>query len=513
MKRSRLLAALAAAALLFAPGCAPDRAPGTLRMAVTEFPRSLDPADGYASWDLMRLGAGECLTRFDRSMTPQPWLAERWTLSPDRLTWTFHLRPGLRFSNGKPLTAEAARASLLRLFGRSVRAHSFFEPAAITADGLALSIRTTRPAPNLPGLLADPLFLLIDVEDAGDIRRTGPVTTGPYRLVSASGDVLRLEANPWYHEGPPPFRRVEAPLVPDPGAAAMTLQTGEADLLPNAGPENLVLFRDAARYHISETATLRSVLARFHAAPGRPLADPRVRAALIAACDRKTYCEVLLDGSFLPGGPAVPPSMDCGFEELADPNPYDPARAARLLDEAGWTDTDGDGIRDKDGRPLALTFLTYPDRPYLPALAEAVQADARAAGIRIDIEVLDYNVLVSRGKEGTWDLLATSILTGSTGDPEVYLNRYWKSGEEGNITGWSSAEYDALSDELASTFDPARRRALLVRMQQILLDDAAALVFGYPKSRMVSAARIAGAEITPADYYWITDQVRPAQKS
>ena len=371
-------------------------------MAVTEFPRSLDPADGYASWDLMRLGAGECLTRFDRSMTPQPWLAERWTLSPDRLTWTFHLRPGLRFSNGKPLTAEAARASLLRLFGRSVRAHSFFEPAAITADGLALSIRTTRPAPNLPGLLADPLFLLIDAEDAGDIRRTGPVTTGPYRLVSASGDVLRLEANPWYHEGPPPFRRVEAPLVPDPGAAAMTLQTGEADLLPNAGPENLVLFRDTARYHISETATLRSVLARFHAAPGRPLADPRVRAALIAACDRKTYCEVLLDGSFLPGGPAVPPSMDCGFEELADPNPYDPARAARLLDEAGWTDTDGDGIRDKDGRPLALTFLTYPDRPYLPALAEAVQADARAAGIRIDIEVLDYNVLVSRGKEGTW---------------------------------------------------------------------------------------------------------------
>lgn len=510
MKGSRLTAALAlAAVLLFFAGCVPERPPGTLRMAVTEFPRSLDPADQYASWDLMRCGVGECLTRFDRAMTPRPWLAESWSLSPDRLTWTFRLRSGLRFSNGKPLTAEAARASFLRLFAHSVRARSFFEPAAITADGLTLSIRTVRPAPNLPGLLADPLFLLIDADETEDIRRRGPAATGPYRLVSAAGDVLRLEANPYYHEGPPPFRRVEIPLVPDAGAASMTLQTGETDLLPNAVPESLPLFADPAQYRLSETAALRSVLARMHAAPGRPLADPRVRAALIASCDRKTYCEVLLSGAFLPGGPAVPPSMDYGFEELRDPNPCDPARAARLLADAGWTDTDGDGIRDKDGRPLSLTFLTYPDRPYLPALAEALQADARKAGIRIDIEIVDYNVLVSRGKEGSWDLLATSILTGSTGDPEVYLTNYWKSGEEGNITGWASAEYDALADELASTFEPARRRRLIIRMQQILLDKAAALVFGYPKSRMIASARITGAEITPADYYWITDRVRP----
>lgn len=510
MRYARLLALLAAAALLCTAGCAPERPPGTLRLAVTEAPRSLDPADQYASWDLVRCGVGECLTRFDRAMQPRPWLAERWTVSADGLTWTFRLKDGLRFSNGKPLTAEAARASLLRVFARSPRAASFFTPESIEADGSALLIRTARPVPNLPGLLADPLFLLIDADDTENIRQRGPAGTGPYRLVSAAPDVLRLEANPHYR-GAVPFRRLEVPVLPDPGAAAMALEAGEADLLANVDPGNLPLFRDGARYHISETASLRAVLARFNAAPGRPLADRRVRAALIAACDRETYCRVLLGGSFLPGGPAVPPSMDGGFAELTDPNGYDPARAARLLDEAGWTDTDGDGIRDKDGRPLVLTLLTYTARPYLPALAEAVQADARKIGIRIDIETPDYNVLVNRGREGTWDLLATSILTGSTGDPARYLASYWKSGEEGNVTGWANAEYDALADALVSEADPARRRTLIVRMQQILLDDAAALVFGYPKSNMISGARVTGAEIYPADYYWVTEAIRPAQ--
>lgn len=505
----RFLALAAAAALLSASGCAPALPADTLRMAQTVIPRSLDPADNYASWDLMRFGVGECLARFDEKMTPLPWLAESWSADPSRTVWTFRIRSGVFFSNGRPLTAEAVRASLLRVFERSPRARSFFTPKAIEADGQRLVIRTEAPAPNLPGLLADPLFLVIDTEASGDIRRRGPVGTGPYRLDEADSAVFHFSANPYRAV---PFRRLDVVFVPDPGASSMALQAGETDVLPNAAPESLPLFRGGP-YRVSETASLRSVLARFNAAPGRPLEDRRVRAALISACDRKTWCEILLGGAFIPGGPALPPSMDCGFDALRDPNGYDPERAKRLLDEAGWTDTDGDSIREKDGRKLELTLITYPDRPYLPALAEAVQADAGKAGIRVRIEIVDYSVLVSRGKDGSWDLLATSILTGSTGDPEVYLDRYWGSGgEEGNVTGWHSDAYDALAAELASAIEPGQRRAIVVRMQQLLLDEAAALVFGYPKAAMVSSARVEGAKITPADYYWITDAIRPAEK-
>lgn len=507
-KGRRWIAAAAAASLaLGLMGCVPARPADTLCLPVTEFPRSLDPADNYASWDLVRCGVGECLTRFDETMTVRPGLSERWSLAPDRLTWTFQLRRGVRFSNGRPFTAEAARDSLRRIFAASPRARTFFEPADIRAEGGALVIRTKAPAPNLPGLLADPLFLMTDTAAARNLRREGPAATGPYRLAAAEPGLLSLEANPYYR-APVPFRRVDIPAVPDGGASAMALQSGEADVIPNVDAGNLPLFRDPARYRVSEIASLRAVLARFNASPGRPLADRRVRAAVVSACDRASYCAELLRGTFLPGGPAVPPSMDYGFDELHDPNGYDPERARRLLDEAGWIDRDGDGVREKDGRPLALTFVTYAARPYLPALAEAVQADLRRIGVRLVIEIVDFNVLMARGRDGTYDLLATSVLAGSTGDPEAYLARYWKRG--GGIRGWLSDRFDALAETLSAEFDPAKRRALIVEMQQLLLDDAAALVFGYPKSNMVSSTRVAGADAAPADYYWITDRMHPA---
>lgn len=507
----RFLALAAAAALLSASGCAPALPADTLRMAQTVIPRSLDPADNYASWDLMRFGVGECLARFDEKMTPLPWLAESWSADPSRTVWTFRIRNGVFFSNGRPLTAEAVRASLLRVFARSPRARSFFTPKAIEADGQRLVIRTEAPAPNLPGLLADPLFLVIDTEASGDIRRRGPVGTGPYRLDEADSAVFHFSANPYRAV---PFRRLDVVFVPDPGASSMALQAGETDVLPNAAPESLPLFRGGP-YRVSETASLRAVLARFNAAPGRPLEDRRVRAALISACDRKTWCEILLGGAFIPGGPALPPSMDCGFNALRDPNGYDPERAKRLLDEAGWTDTDGDGIREKDGQKLTMDFVYYSSRAELPIFAEATQADAKKVGIDIKLQSVDYNVLDGMAKRGEYDLIISNILTANTGDPEVYLNWYWKTNVDGsnpqNGSGYSNAEYDALSDQLAAEFDPARRRELMIRMQQILLDDGATLIFGYPKTNMVSSTRVTGARILPADYYWITKDIKPAE--
>lgn len=86
----------------------------------------------------------------------------------------------------------------------------------------------------------------------------------------------------------------------------------------------------------------------------RYLGDPKVRAALISACDRENYNNVLLKGTFIPGKAPIPPSMDYGFDELTDPNAYNPERAKQLLAEAGWTDSNGDGILDKDGKDLSL---------------------------------------------------------------------------------------------------------------------------------------------------------------
>ena len=512
-----LSAALAGAAAFGLAGCGGgSSAPSdTLRVGVTNFADSLEPTDNYFAWVVIRYGIGECLARFDDQMRPQPWIADQWSVSDDKLTWTFHIREGVKFSNGNPMTAEAVKSSIERVFEKSDRAKTFFTYDSMTADGQTLSIHTTAPVPTLPGMLADPLFLIVDTSVTDrDYRKDGPVATGPYMVTSFSRSHASLDANPYYWDGQVPFQHLEVPSIDDPNTRAMSLQSGETDVIVNVSSGDLPLFEDKEKYNISEMASLRSVLARLNVAPGHPMHDERVRDALISACDRKTYCDVLLKGTFIPGGPAVPPSMDYGFDQLTDPNAYNPERAKQLLDEAGWKDTDGDGIREKDGQKLEMTFVYYSSRAELPLFAEATQADAKKVGIDVKLQSVDYNVLDGMAKRGEYDLIISNILTANTGDPEIYLNWYWKTNVDGsnpqNGSVYSNARYDALSDELAVEFDPARRRALIIEMQQILLDDGATLVFGYPKTNMVSSTRVTGARILPADYYWITKDIRPA---
>lgn len=518
MGKRFIAAVLAGAALLGLAGCAGNEAPpDTLRVGVTNFADSLEPTDNYFAWVVMRYGIGESLARFDEQMRPQPCVADSWKVSDDKLTWTFHIRDGIRFSNGNPVTGEAAKSSIERVFEKSDRAKTFFTYTSMEADGQNLIIHTAKPVPGLPGMLADPLFLIIDTSVTDrDYRREGPIATGPYMVKSFSRAHASLEANPYYWGGTVPFKHLEIPSVDDPNTRAMTLRSGETDVIVNVSPGDLAVFRGLDGYTISEMASLRSVLARLNVAEGHPMHDKRVREALISACDRRTYADVLMKGTFIPGGPAVPPSVDCGFDQLKDPNTYDEERANRLLDEAGWKDTDGDGIRDKDGKPLEMDFVYYSSRPELPLFAEATQADAQKVGIKINLQSVDYNVLDGMAKRGEYDLIISNILTANTGDPEIYLNWYWKSNVNGsnpqNGSGYSNPEYDALSDELAVEFDPEKRKELMIRMQQILLDDGATLIFGYPKTNMVYRNRVAGAKILPADYYWVTGDIRPADR-
>ncbi len=513
-----LSAALLGTAAMGLAGCggSASQAPAdTLRVGVTNFADSLEPTDNYFAWVVMRYGIGECLTKFDDMMRPQPWIAESWTVSDDKLTWTFKIKDNVVFSNGNKVTAEAVKSSIERVFEKSDRAKTFFDYDAITADGQTLTIRTKTPVPTMPGMLADPLFLIIDTSVTDrDYRTEGPIATGPYVVKSFQKSNCVLEANPNYWDGDVPFKHLEVPSIDDPNTRAMSLQSGETDVIVNVASGDLPLFEDKEKYDISEMASLRSALARLNVAPGHPMHDKRVRDALISACDRKTYCDVILKGTFIPGGPAVPPSLDYGFDQLSDPNAYNVDRANKLLDEAGWKDTDGDGIREKDGQKLTMNFVYYSSRAELPIFAEATQADAKKVGIDIQLQSVDYNVLDGMAKEGDYDLIISNILTANTGDPEVYLNWYWKTNVNGsnpqNGSGYSNPQYDALSDALAVEFDPAKRREIMIQMQQILLDDGAVLVFGYPKTNMVSSTRVTGARILPADYYWITKDIRPA---
>ena len=487
----------------------------TLRVGVTNFADSLEPTENAFGWVVMRYGMGETLTKFDEKMNIQPWLAEKWTISDDKLTWTFKIRDGVKFSNGNPLTAEAVKASIERAFAKNTRAATFFKYTEMKAEGQNLIITTDKPAPSMPGYLADPLFLIVDVsaEKDRDFAKQGPICTGPYVCESFVKEKAVMKKNPNYWDGEVPFETVEIPSIDDPNTRAMALQSGEVDMAVNIAPGDVGLFNDTSKYHVDKIASLRTVLARIN--EKGILGDPKVRAAFISMCDRKSYNEVILKGTFIEGKAPVPPSLDYGFDQLSDPNHYDIERAKKLLDEAGWKDTDGDGIRDKDGKPLSVDFIIYNSRAELPIYAEAVQADGKKIGFDIKVKTVDYNLLDKIGINGEYDLLISNIITADTGHPEIYLNWYWRTNKDGdnqqNGSGYSNPEYDAKCAALAVEFDPAKRRQLMIEMQQILLNDAAALFLGYPETNIISSTKITGATMYPSDYYWITNKIRPAK--
>lgn len=259
------------------------------------------------------------------------------------------------------------------------------------------------------------------------------------------------------------------------------------------------------------------MLARLNVSNGKPLADKNVRKALLQSLDRDTYCKVLLKDTFTPGGPLLPPSVDYGFDKLKAeyPDNYNVENAKKLLADAGWKDTDGDGYVDKDGKNLELDFIYYSGRAELPLFAEATQSDAKKVGIKVNLKNVDYNVLDGIGTRGEYDLLISNVLAEQAGDPEVFINMYWKTNVNGsnpqNGSGYSNPAYDALSDQLSQEFDPAKRKEIIEQMEKIIQDDAATLVFGYPQTNMISSKKVKNADIKPCDYYWVTKSIVPAE--
>ena len=518
-KKKCAVVALAALMAVVAAGCggggdkkkAPEKKE-TAKFGVTNFADSLETTDNYFGWVVMRYGLGECLVKFDEKMNSTPWLSDKWSIADDKLTWTFHIDDRAKFSNGKKLTGALAAASIQRTFDKAARARSMFEYESIKGDGQNVIIKTKHPVPTLPGMLGDPLFIIIDTETQRDFAKEGAICTDPYAVKTYSKAKAEMVRNEHYWDGPVPFKAVDILTIDDPNTRAMALQKGEIDFAINISAGDLQLFNNKDKFTISSIASLRSVIARLNMRESRPLGNLKLRQALLRSLDRVTYNKVLLKDTFVPGGPYLPPSVDYGFPELVktDPDQYNPESSKALLAELGYKDTDGDGYVDKDGKNLELDFLFYSGRAELPLYAEATQADAKKVGIKVNLKNVDYNVIDKMGREGQFDLCISNVLSLQAGDPEVFVKMYLATGQEQNGSGYSNPEYDAICDKLGVEFDPAKRRELVIEAQKIIQKEAASVVFGYPQTNMVSTTAVKDANIQPCDYYWLTKEIKPA---
>lgn len=487
-----------------------DSASKEIAIGVTSFADTLEPTEQYFSWVIVRYGIGECLTRFDTTGSLQPCLAESWEGSEDGKTWTFKVREGVKFSNGNEMTPELVVASLKRTFEMSPRVPDFFDLSEIKADGSNVVFTLNRPNANMPGSLADPLFLIIDTTaDNSNIEKTGPVATGPYIVESFSPtDACVVVKNPHYWEKEVPFEKVTFKCINDQTTRSMALQTKEIDIAYNLKTENVHEFEGNADYQIQKLQSLRSTYAFMN--QNGALSDLALRQALLRGLDKKTYSEVLMEGGSTPGKAPVPPTLDFGFDQLRDDNAYNPEDAKKILADAGYKDINGDGlVETPDGKELKLEFVIYTSRAELGVYAQAAQASLKDIGINIELKTVSYETLLDMRDSGQYDLLIWNVLVANTGDPENYLRENWHSASPNNTAGYQNKEVDALLDKLASTFDSKDRKDIIIDIQQHIMDDAATVFFGYETTYLFSRSNVTGVKMYPMDYYWLTDEIAP----
>lgn len=479
-----------------------------LTVGVTTFADTLEPTDQYFSWTITRYGVGENLTKFDEKGDLQPLLSESWKLSDDKLEWEFKIRDNVKFSNGHPLTAEAVKTSIERVFQKNKRAESFFTYDSITAEGQILKIKTKKPVAILPEILADPLFLIVDTTvNTDEFAKKGPITTGPFLVQEFKpGEYTVVVRNENYWNGKAKLSKVTFKDINDQNTRALALKSGEIDVAYNLKVGNKADFEGDENIVASELKSLRTTFAFMN--QKKDLKDKVLRQAIIKGADRVNYTQKLLQGGASAAKAPIPPTLDYGFDKLKDENTFNPEEAKKILAAGGYKDVDRDGFVEKpDGSKLDLNFVIYTSREELNVYAQALQANMKEIGIKVTLKPVSYETLLTMRDNSNFDLLIWNMLVANTGDPEKYLTENWYSKAITNQSGYSNPKVDKLLEDLSIEFDKDKRKAMIEEIQQLIMDDAATLFFGYETTFLFRNKNVTGITMYPMDYYWITKDV------
>jgi peptide/nickel transport system substrate-binding protein len=500
---SYLIFALCAATL----GCrSASRPPGTVVVLIESSPNNLDPRQGT---DAQSEHVGplifDALVKKDTHYALAPWLATSWE-QPDPLTWVFHLRDGVRFQNGQPLEAADVVWTIESLIDPklagliSAKSGNFAAVDRVEArDRLTVVVHMKRPDAGLLFNLSDGLFGVVP-RGAGSDFGLHPVGSGPYRFVSEVQDkevVLERWSGCWSErlsvEGQPPhtqIQRLQFNVVPDTITSALELQKGSADAASNVlTPDMVYALRNAPGVQTATGPGSNVWYLNFNV-QDPALRDQRVRQAVALAMDKPAIVAALWRGHARLANSLLPPGQWARADdaELAQ-YPHDPARAAALLQAAGYP-AGKDGVRVRLELKISTDEVTR-------LLAAVLQQQLRAAGIALNIRSAEFGTFYSDVTHGVFQMYILKWV-GSNEDPDIF--RYMVSSGSFPPKGANRGHYvnprvDALLAQAATETGPAaevqaRRRADLVEVQKILADELPSIPLWYPDNEVVHTERL-----------------------
>jgi peptide/nickel transport system substrate-binding protein len=490
---------LVLACLLALAGCrSTPRDLRTVVFLIESSPANLDPrigTDGQSEHIDELLFDG--LVARDASFHFTPALAESWQ-QPDPLTLTFHLRPGVRFHDGRLLTSRDVQWTI-----DSMRTGQVISPKTASYASVD-SIEAADPLTVVFHLKRADNFLLTNLstgamgivpQGSGREFWRHPVGTGPFRFVSQQIDQdVVVERNPISWSVAPQIERVRFRVVPDAITESLELEKGSADIAINSLPmDSLPVLGANPKLAVEDAPGTQVQYLSFNLRDPL-LKDARVRRAIACAIDRNLIIQTLQQGharlaeSLLPTG-------HWAFNGDVARYEYDPARAERLLDEATQS-------RGRDGVRFHLTMKTSTD-PDTRLLAAVLQQQLARVGIALDLRSYEYATFYSDVTRGAFQMYSLKWIGGNE-QPDIFTYVFATasfSPKGANRGHYSNPRLDALLADAAQSADPARRRSDYAEAQQILARDLPAINLWYRDTVVVHSRRLSHVVPTPSGSY------------
>jgi len=436
----------------------------------------------------------------------QPHLAASYKVSADQKTWTFVIKKGIKFHDGTPVNAEAVKFSFDKhLKGSQGRFLKIFDSVTVS-DPMTVTVNLKKSYALLLNVLSSPNIVIAsptaynkNPKEWGSkvLVGTGPMMFKEWR----SGDRVVLAKNPDYKHGPA-FLANQGPayvdgweirFLPEPTTLVAELTAGGVDL------SDYVTERDVKKVKRSKKTALieaKSTSAIYLAINTRdePFSDKNVRIAAAHAVSGKAVRKGAMSGIGAPLYTPISP-MILGFykpsEDVGKPLVnYDLEKAKQILEAAGWKDTNGDGVREKDGKELFVNFLAFNIARY-KRMGEVAAPMLEAAGFKVKLQILEPGDLYQRTLAGKHNLLATGLV-GSQGYAVDDLVSELHSGSWGTVAQWSlykNDKVDAMLDKARYNPDPKEREKALNEVQMIAAAEVVVIpianameTFGYKKA-------------------------------
>lgn len=484
----------------------------TLVFATGRQPDCLDPQVSPADITaLIDRNIFDSLVRMTPDGEFEPWLARTWTISPDGRTYTFRLRPGVVFHDGTRLDAAAVKATLDHAVDPATK--SQYAAGLISAyrrsevvDPLTVRVRLKdRSTPFLQALST----AYLGIQSPASIREHAadlcvrPVGSGPFRfsdwtkntsVVLHRNKRYAWEADGLAHQGPARLDSLVIRFITEEAARFGALTSGQADIIdevPPAQVRNLETYEGLRSLRVESPGAVYAL--QLNSRSG-PLADERVRHALLAAVDIERLVDAVQFGQFERAwSPLSPASF--GYDKASEGSwPYDPEKAARLLDRAGWTGRDAQGYRTERGQRLRLLWpFAAQYQTGAGTLAQGIQAEAKKAGIDIDYVGQDTGTFGETIAKRDLDLYGTSFIRA---EPDI-LRFFYASDQTheeggGNVFGVANPRLDEALNDAAHETDPKKRAREYATAQRLLLRHALVMPVYVPTKLVGAADRVRG---------------------